>query len=87
MIDSEGDRQIDTRSPPSQKVIAEVARQTDVAPTDLPPLHEVINPDALDTLFQSTPNAGRMEGTISFEYSGYEVTVHGDGYVDVTPLD
>ena len=87
MIDSEGGGQTDSRSPPSHKVIAEIARRTDVAPTELPPLHDVINPDALDTLFQPTPNAGRMDGTISFEYSGYEITVHADGFVDVTSLD
>ena len=87
MVNSEWDSQSTSRLPPSRKVITEVARRTDVPPTDLPPLHGVINPDALDALFQSTPTAGRMDGTISFEYSDYEVTVHADGYVDVTPLD
>ena len=87
MENSEARRQTDGRLPPSRKVIAEVARRTDVAPIDLPPLHDAVNPDALDALFRPTPTGSRVDGTVSFEYSGYDVTVHADGYVDIARLD
>lgn len=60
-----------------------VADAKGVDPLDLsPPLTEVINPSALDELFWNTHATGR----VVFEYSGYEVTVHSDGTVDVHPL-
>ena len=71
----------------SEKVIADVAEREDVSPMDLAPLHDVVDPDALDALFQPTPNAARMEGDVSFQYSGYRVTAHADGYVEMTQLD
>ncbi|MFD1589295.1 HalOD1 output domain-containing protein [Halorientalis brevis] len=84
MDKSDGCCQTDTRLSPSRKVIHETAARKDVAPTDLPPLHRVIDPDALDALFDPTVNAARMDGTTTFEYAGYDVTVHADGYVEVT---
>ena len=86
-MESERRRQPGGRVPPSEAVVTAVARQTDVAPTHLPPLHDVIDPDALDALFAPTPTAGRMDGGVSFEYSGYEFTVHAHGYVETSPVD
>jgi len=71
----------------SEKVIADVAEREDVSPMDLTPLHEIVDPDALDTLFQPTPNAARMDGDVSFQYCGYRVTAHADGHVELTHLN
>lgn len=72
------------RANPTQKVIKRVAEAEGVSPEELtPPLFEVIDPDALDQLFGNTATAGRMEGQVIFTYSGYEITVSGDGYVSV----
>ncbi len=52
----------------------------DVAPTELPErLLDVIDPDSLDSLFASGNPA---DGTVTFTYCGYSVTVTADG--DVT---
>ncbi|MCU4754003.1 hypothetical protein OB919_18805 [Halobacteria archaeon AArc-curdl1] len=68
----------------SHKLVVKVAEKEGVDPLKLsPPLYEVIDPDALDQLFASTPTAGRKEGQVTFSYNGYEVTVCGDGYVSV----
>lgn len=51
-------------------------------PTDLPPLHGAIDPDALDALFEGSAEGDRSEVSVVFSYCGYEVSVSGDG--DVT---
>ena len=74
----------------SFQVIVAVANREGVDPTDIEPptyeaLYDVINPEALDSLFapreDGTP---RSNGTVEFEFCGYWVTVHGDGSIDVT---
>lgn len=69
----------------SNEVIKKVAEAEDLDPLELTsPLYDVIDPDALDLVFATTPTAGRMEGTVTFSYHGYDVTVRGDGDVSVT---
>lgn len=68
----------------SRTVVEAVAEAEGVDPLEITSsLYEVIDPDALDRIFDATPTAGRMEGRVTFRYSGYEVTVCGDGYVSV----
>ena len=43
-------------------------------------LYDVIDPDALDSLFHQRTMAGRVE----FVLDGYEVSVHSNGLVEVT---
>lgn len=54
--------------------------------TELEPLYDIVDPDALDQLFQhksdGTPRPG---GELTFAYSGCEVTVRADGDVIVVP--
>lgn len=59
-----------------------VAEATDRNPTELDPLYESIDPDALTALF-----AGRnpSDTRIEFEYQGQTVTIDGDGQVTVDP--
>ena len=71
----------ETRSA-SEAVVHEVAEQKDVQPEDLnPPLFEVVDPDALDGLFNK--NTGR----VSFEYHGYLVTVDHSAKVSLQPIE
>lgn len=54
--------------------------------TELEPLYDVVDPDALDQLFQpksdGTPRPG---GELTFAYNGCEVTVRAGGDVIVVP--
>lgn len=70
--------------PVHERVIHAVADVEDVGPTDLDPLYETIDPEALDTLFK--PDVG---GRIEFTYEGHDVVVHADGdaVVDGTQVD
>lgn len=66
----------------SQTVVGAVAEATDVDPLALdPPLYEVIDPDALDRLFDKA----RSEVQIEFTMAGCQVRVHGAGSVVVVP--
>lgn len=64
----------------SNEVVKRVAEAEDVDPLELtPPLYEVIDPDALESLFAND----RVLGKVIFNYVGYEVSVFSDGYVSV----
>lgn len=64
----------------STNVVLSVAAIEGVEPTGLPPLATAVDPDALDDLF-----AGDVRGSVSISYAGYEVTIHGDGRVEIVP--
>lgn len=63
----------------SEAVVKAVAREDGVEPENLEPLYEVIDGEALDTLFRDG------QGEVTFSYSGYEVTVDHRGAVMLTP--
>ena len=68
--------------PLSETVVMAVADAKDRAPTDLPPLHDVIDPDALDALFADTLDGRtRSGGRLAFEYCDCDVAVLGRGKV------
>lgn len=67
-----------SRSRPSTSVIEAVAEAKGVAAVDLPPLHDVVDPDALDALFDD-----RFTGTVAFRYEDRRVTVYADGEVSI----
>lgn len=69
----------------SERVIEAVAAAKGVDPLDLGLcLYDVIDPDALDKLFQPTPTGvPRQSGQVSFTLDGCEVTVHSSGEVTV----
>lgn len=73
---------------PTQAVIEAIAARegvdvTDVEPPAYEPLYAVVDPAALDRLFQ-TPSGVRPDARVTFEYEGYEVVVHSDGRVEVS---
>lgn len=69
---------------PSTQVVEAVAEFRDVDTVELPPLYDVVDPDALDALFDSTEtNSSRREGTVEFVYAGVSVRVDASGSVEV----
>lgn len=79
------------RMEPSQAVVEAVADREDVEPTELAPpeyetLYDAVDPGALDALFAPRRNgADRTDGSITFQFCGYTVTVTADGEVSVAP--
>ncbi|WP_276256122.1 HalOD1 output domain-containing protein [Halomontanus rarus] len=71
---------------PSLRVLEKIADAEDVAPADLhPPLHAVVDPTALDRLFEPTAeNRSGRTGRVSFGYRGYEVTVRSNGNIEMS---
>lgn len=67
----------------SMAVIEAVEAATGTDALDLPPLLDVIDPDALDALVRSADRSLRVE----FEYCGRTVVVRGDGRISVTGSD
>ena len=71
------------KSQPSVAVIQAVAARNGVKPANLDVrLFDVIDPDALDTLFQdSSAESNNSVSQIEFTYDGYDVIVESDGSV------
>lgn len=53
-----------------------------------PPLHDVIDPDALDSLFAPT-NGGtlRNDGQVRFEWADHHITLDATGVVSITRVE
>lgn len=62
------------------RIIIEISERENVEFTDLPPLREAIDPDALQSLIESPQDDGI---TINFTYYGYDITVSGNGSIEV----
>lgn len=68
------------RTTPSVTVIERVADREGTDPVRLdPPLHDVVDPDALDAFCADSDTTG----CVTFSYCGYTVTVGIDGTVDL----
>lgn len=68
-------------------IVNTIADCEEVAPTDLPPIYDRVNSDALDTLIAhrgSKQASGRTQ--VTFDYYGYNVTVTGDRHVHVRDI-
>jgi len=75
------DSEADSSGPTSARVIRCVSVVTGRDPLDLPPLYDVVDPDALDTLVSRDGDAC----TLSFEFAGAHVRVSGTGDIHVSP--
>lgn len=72
----------------SEAVILQIADADGVDPLALPPLHDAVDPDALDALFEPMPGEPIHSGTVSFTYNGYDVVVfRSNGEVCVALFD
>lgn len=65
-----------TRPTVSERVIQTVAEITNSEPSELPPLYNAVDPEALDALIEGMP-----DGEILFTYVGHEVTAKSDGTI------
>ncbi|MFC6614693.1 HalOD1 output domain-containing protein [Halopenitus salinus] len=62
----------------SERVIRRVAETTDRDVLDLPVLYDAVDPDALNAVVESM-----SDGEVAFQYAGHEVTVDGDGRIEL----
>lgn len=65
-------------------VVMAIAECLDVDPLELtPPLNEILDPDALDSLFDSVDD--NAETSLTFSEWGCTITVHSNGRILVEP--
>ena len=69
-----------TDAPPSVLIVNAVSAATKTPVNELPPLYQVIDPDALDMLFSGSDT----DGFVEFQYAGRTVTVSADRTIDVS---
>ncbi|RQH02669.1 hypothetical protein EA472_05060 [Natrarchaeobius oligotrophus] len=62
-------------------VVERVAAASDRSVTQLPPLYDVIDPDALEALVESTRTHSTRLTTL-FSYAGFRIAVDETGIVD-----
>lgn len=73
--------------PASVAVAEAVAAAAGMDPVDIPPLHSIVDPDALDILFAPTSVGDvRPGGSTTFDFEGYRVTVRSHGTIEIEPL-
>ena len=71
--------------PVTEAVVETVAEATGTSPLDLPQLHSVVDPDALDSLFSGRPlGPTHGDGTVTFEFAGCIVSVNSHGTVEIS---
>jgi hypothetical protein len=68
---------------PSSGIVEAVSRATDERPTELPPLHDAVETDALNVLLTEDDRATGVPFTVTFSYARYRVTATADGEVVV----
>ncbi|MFC4245607.1 HalOD1 output domain-containing protein [Natribaculum luteum] len=60
---------------------------TDEDAEPLPPLYDVIDPDALNSLFKPGRESEQIDGCVSFTYCNHRVVVESSGSVLVSPAE
>lgn len=72
----------------SAAVVRAVSAVVGRKPSSIPPLSHVLDPDALDVLFDSRPGGDpRIGGRFSFVYSNCYITVDNGEYLTIQPLE
>jgi len=73
---------------PSYRVVKTVAQKEGISPAELsPPLFNVIDPDALDTLVQAGTESSAGEMAIEFTYLNYAVRIENGPAVSISVQD
>jgi hypothetical protein len=67
---------------PIVEIVGTVAEATGESHTELPPLLETIDPDAVVAFVDSAA----ADASLAFDYHGYRITVDGRGEVELAPL-
>lgn len=60
------------------RIVGPIADAEEVAPAELPPLYDAIDPNALSLCLSSG-----MDVTIEFTYYGHQVVVREDGEIEI----
>lgn len=85
---SMGDSDVEPHGSLSMKVVEGVAKQTEVDEMELPHLANVINPDALDELFESVSTENQQSSIcVNFNYADHRITVRPDRTVLVDSIE
>jgi hypothetical protein len=80
--------EIDGHEQVSTAVVRAVSAVEGREPSSIPPLTDVLDPDALDVIFASQYNGEpRVGGRISFVYSRCRVSVENDEFLTVRLLE
>jgi hypothetical protein len=72
-------KQLDEEDTMSTAVVEALADAAGVSRTELPPLFESIDPDALERVYETTGT----ESYIRFHHAGFDIGVDGNGVVTV----
>ena len=70
---------------PTLVVVTAVAAIEECEPTDLRPLHDVVDTDALDRFVDGTWQRGSTT-TLAFTFAGYHVEFRDPGHVRLEPV-
>jgi hypothetical protein len=73
------------RETPVVAIAKALAERRGVDPTDLPPLNDYVDADALNALFR-TAGDGTAFGRVTFHVEEYEVHAYHDGRVELNPI-
>lgn len=80
--------EIGDAEPVSTAVVRAVSAVDGRKPRSLPPLTRVLDPDALDTLFESQSDGEpRTGGYLYFIYNQFRVTIDNGEYLTIQPLE
>jgi len=74
-------REWDEETPPSTALVHAVSEVRDVDATDLPPLYDAVDADAMDAL------VGDRNVTMTVEYHGFLATIRGDGRLELVDCE
>lgn len=66
-----------------QRIVRQIADSLDASPTEMAPLSDAVDPDAIAALVGDS-DTGTLR--ITFEYAGHEVRVDAEGDVAVEPM-
>lgn len=67
-------------------VVDALADVAGVDPVEIPPLSDVVDPDAMNALFRPKPDGTpRTRGQLTFTHFGHEVVVEGEGRIEIAP--
>lgn len=58
-----------------EQIVTEVAALEGAEPTELPPLFDAVDPDALGAIFSPTEAGATRTGRVEFAYAGYDIRV------------
>lgn len=73
------------KTPASMAVVTALSDVVDTDPTELDPLHDTVDTDALDAVV-GVRHPANGDVHVTFPFEGYAITVHSYGIVEVVPL-